>query len=204
MPVQCTCHTCGKTIERVPSAIRDRNYCSTTCMYGRHPHPILLSADGLTAQIPLRGNHGTIRAYAIVDAGDATWAGQWRWLQHPDGYAMRFEKVEGRRRTFLLHRELLGLTFGDGLEGDHVSRDTLDNRRSNLRIVPKECQQQNHPGMARTSQYRGVCWNSTRGTWNAYICVSRKLTNLGRFDTEIEAADAAKTARVRLMPYAVD
>lgn len=67
------------------------------------------------AHIPLSARDGSIRAYAIVDATDAHWINQWRW--HLDkGYARRNEWRDGKCIAILLHRELLGLRSGDGLE----------------------------------------------------------------------------------------
>ena len=47
--------------------------------------------------------------------------------------------------THYLHREVLGLTPGDGLETDHRNGDRLDNRRSNLRVATRAQNAQNVP-----------------------------------------------------------
>lgn len=148
--------------------------------------------------IPLRRRDGSVRAYAIVDAVDAEWVNQWRWHLSTSGYAQR------GTNGYLMHRELLGLSRGDGLEGDHINRNRLDNRRCNLRAVPKRSQQQNLRAVGRTSKYRGVHWYTAKRKWRASIVVSGKHRHLGYFDSEEEAAEAARSARARLMPYAVD
>lgn len=48
-------------------------------------------------------------------------------------YAVRRFTENGGKRSAYLHREILGLAHGDGIEGDHENGDTLDNRRTNLR-----------------------------------------------------------------------
>jgi hypothetical protein len=73
--------------------------------------------------------YGQIAGYAIVDAADAHHA-EYRW-RLTDGYAVRGYSPNVIR----LHREVLGLIKDDGMEADHINRDTLDNRRSNLRAV---------------------------------------------------------------------
>jgi hypothetical protein len=47
-----------------------------------------------------------------------------------------------------LGRLLLGLSPGDGLEADHCSGDTLDNRDKNLRAVSPTENRRNQPGSA--------------------------------------------------------
>lgn len=153
--------------------------------------------------IPLRARNGSIRAYAIVDAADADWVNRYRWALS-GGYAFRTTQVDGRKRTLWLHREILGLTSGDGLSGDHKNRDRLDNRRSNLRPIPRPSNSQNkgvRPGSS--SRYRGVSWDASRRKWVAQVNNGRHVY-LGRFDDEIEAARAARQGRARLLPYAVD
>lgn len=156
------------------------------------------------ANIPLRGRDGRVRAYAIVDASVAKWVRQWRWFLSPYGYAMRHASriSERGRTTVYLHRELLSLTHWAGLQGDHVNLDKLDDRLVNLRVVTHAQNHQNLPHYPGTSAYRGVSWH--RGKWRAHVMISGKQVYLGRFVSEIEAANAARDARLRLMTHTVE
>src|SRR6266566_2347149 len=49
-------------------------------------------------------------------------------------YAARNVTIKGKRTSEQLHRLILGLPHGDRRKADHVSLDTLDNRKENLRI----------------------------------------------------------------------
>lgn len=147
-----------------------------------------------------------VRAHAIVDDEDYERVSTKRWYLHPDGYAIRSQG----RRTVLLHREVAGLTAGDGLEVDHRDRNGLNNRRGNLRVGTRALNAQNlRPqlsarGVPPTSAHRGVCWDRTRGKWRASVGLNGKVRTIGRFDDEDEAARAASDERWATMPFAVE
>lgn len=198
MPVHVTCLACGATVRKSPSRVLKRSFCSEPCrVQGRAPLPPIMQDDG-SALIPLLARDDvTVVAHAVVDADDAAWAGQWVWRLHPHGYATR----QGSD----MHRELLGLSARDGMEGDHINRNRLDNRRANLRALPKGKNPQNMSSRAgASSPYRGVDWCKVMKKWRAQIRINGKATYLGCFATEEEAAKVALAARRLHMPYAVD
>lgn len=159
-----------------------------------------------TIRVPLRARDGSIRAYALIDAADAHLLGPYRWSLHrPNGRAHRVAKVNGRKAVIFLHRVILGIPHGDTRQGDHINRDRLDNRRENLRIVTREQNSQNIPPRTNsTSRFRGVAKISGSNRWRATLRVDGKKVVLGRFATELEAAEAAREARRLHMPYATD
>lgn len=108
------------------------------------------------------------------------------------------------RRHFRLHRELLGLSESDTREVDHINRDRLDNRRCNLRVVTHAQNGQNVPAQGGTSPHRGVSFCRQTGRWRAHVMIDGKQNQLGRFDTEQEAAIAAAAFRRKHMPFAED
>lgn len=153
------------------------------------------------AIIPLRAKDGSVRAYAIVDLADADWANQWKWCLNNSGYAFRYEYQGTQPLGVLLHRELLGLVYKDGLEGDHINRNRLDCRRSNLRIVTHRQNLQNQTTFRRSrSRYRGVS-QTAYGKWKACVHVNGKTIHIGHFSDELDAARAAQEARKRLLPF---
>lgn len=144
-------------------------------------------------------------AYTIVDAADYDELTLHRWCRSRWGYARRGISTDGRRYEIKLHRQLLGLKHGDGLQVDHINGDRLDNRRTNLRVVTHAQQGQNLPNVGRgRSEYRGVSFHKTTRRWRADVTVKGKQCWVGLFDTELEAAEAAEAFRRRNLPFATD
>lgn len=103
-----------------------------------------------------------------------------------------------------MHRQVLGMGPEDKRQADHMNRDKLDNRRFNLRIVEKDGHnKQNVPARGGYSEHRGVSYDKARGKWIAQVKLNGKKWGR-RFDTEGEAAEAARAWRLEHMPFAVE
>jgi hypothetical protein len=101
-----------------------------------HPIDVFASSSSLVL------SDGTM---ALVSAVDWSRLSAWSWHKQTNGYVIRKERIGTRSRsaersgvkqkwrTVLLHREIMGAQRGE--EVDHINRDRLDNRRSNLRLV---------------------------------------------------------------------
>jgi hypothetical protein len=155
--------------------------------------------------VPLRDRHGMVVAVALLDSEDHALATH-RWNLNPTtGYVNRTVGGRRNRRGLLLHREVLGLKHGDGLWGDHINRDRLDCRRSNLRVVTRAESAQNVGASQRsTSSYRGASWNAPRGSWRAQVSHRGVGHYLGHFGREEDAAAAVSAWRAEHMPFAVE
>lgn len=107
-------------------------------------------------------------------------------------------------RSIRLHRWVL--TPPKGLVVDHINHDTLDNRRSNLRIATYAENKQNLKGARfnSTSGIRGVVWNKEKHKWRARIKINGKEMHIGYFDDIYQAGRAAAAAREKLMPFSLD
>lgn len=147
-----------------------------------------------TTRIPLRQKDGEIVAYALVDARDADLARR-TWSRHIAGYAVR----SGGK--VLLHREILSLSPGDGLQADHINGDRLDCRRANLRVVTQRQNFQNQPASTGSSRFRGVSWEARRQRWVAYGTLDGRRRHVGYFATEQEAAEAVSAWRLAHLPF---
>ena len=88
----------------------------------------------------------------------------------------------------LLHRFLMNPP--DDMEVDHINRDKLDNRRSNLRVCTHQENDWNKlAGTRNKSGYSGVKENG-KGKWLASIIINKKPKHLGTFNTYEEAVEA--------------
>ena len=78
---------------------------------------------------------------------------------------------------------------------DHINRNRLDNRRSNLRI---SCRQQNAHNKSvyktNTSGHAGVKWNARLEKWQVQITRNKKRVHLGVYSDLQEAIRARKIA----------
>lgn len=129
----------------------------------------------------------------LVDEADYEALAVHTWCISVNGYAVR--KKPGGKGIIFMHRQILGMTEGDGRKGDHVNRDTTDNRRGNLREATQAQNQRNRvvrrdsgtgvKGVYRAKDYEG---------WKAYIVVDGRKINLGSFRSLELAAEVRQLA----------
>ena len=137
--------------------------------------------------------HLTQNKYAIVDDKDYEWLMQWKWYAHKSHntkdtfYAQRAKRTK-EGRIVVMHREILGLKFGDGNRIDHCNGNGLDNQRCNLRLCTTSQNQMNRKISGGSSRFKGV--RVKRDGIYAYIGINNKKKYLGSFKTEIDAAKA--------------
>jgi hypothetical protein len=129
--------------------------------------------------------------WTIVDPKDYYRLGHFKWCidgKNNKFYAVRNVKNGDKKvRTVRLHREIMEAP--EGVLVDHRNRETLDNRRANLRFATQSQNMQNRRKRKNTtSQYIGVCLDKQRGQWEVRINHRGKKIWIGRFRTEIEAA----------------
>ena len=133
---------------------------------------------------------------ALVDDEDFELVSQWKWHAHFDGlhwYARRGQRVNGKVVITRMRRQLL--CPQEGKDIDHISGDTLDNRRCNLREATKAENVRNQPPRCnRTSgvQHKGVYVEGD--SFRAQIRYHSVLISLGTWSTEFDAACAYDAA----------
>ena len=78
-------------------------------------------------EIPLRRRDGSVRGYALVDDEDLERLNEFKWHLDEDGYARRNIFVEGKYKTIMMHREIMGFVAGDRADlQENLRRGCLD------------------------------------------------------------------------------
>lgn len=119
----------------------------------------------------LYGIWGNIVAEGLIDNEDVDKVKHIKW-SYSHGYASCRNK---KTKSFMMHRRILDT---DQFV-DHINRNTLDNRKCNLRIVNKSQNQMN-------SDYKGV-YVRKDGRFMAHIKRHGILVDLGVYEDEEEA-----------------
>lgn len=134
---------------------------------------------------------------AIVDDADYERLSQYSWFFNPTGtgYAQRSaRKSETGPRTVLLHRVVMNAS--PGYQIDHINRNTLDNRKENLRLCTQAQNMSNSTnGRLSSSGFRGVSYDSrkTKNPWRATV----GKRHVGMYKTAEEAARAYDEAAIK-------
>jgi len=171
--------------------------CGELC-YGRGvpPAEVVPTPAPVTGAVWISVTQG---AFVLVDESDVRCVMEFNWRLASQGkrYAMAY--VAGHH--VLMHRFLMSLELGDGLEVDHINGDGLDNRRSNLRVcTAKQNRGNQKKHHDNKSGYKGVIRmrDATRNRpWRAQTNWDHQMCVLGYFHTAEEAASVYdRAARV--------
>lgn len=153
--------------------------------------------DGDLVYIDLSKRDGTIiKTIISIDDLDLvnSFKGKWYsdWCKSIKGY---YVKGNNGKTTIRLHRHIMNPL--PGLVIDHINRNTLDNRRINLRSVTQEENLQNVSfNIGNKSNVRGVSWHGVSGKWQARTQIKKKQYHLGIFDDIKEAEQAVIKFRI--------
>lgn len=139
---------------------------------------------------------------ALVDDEDYEYVNQWKWFAHDFAggliYADRNNQIKRKQHHVKMHRVILGIV-DPKLYVDHKDRNGLNNQKSNLRICTHSQNMANRRSRVNsTSKYLGVHRCRQYNKWRAEIGKDKKITFLGRFDEEIEAALAYNKKAIEL------
>lgn len=183
------CKQCGFK-KRVPPNQSNRSFCSKSCWYEFRKISNtreIIKIDDNTAKIIINSKkYGLIEV--LIDIEDIEKVKNYRWNIRLDRGLLYYIHAKDNNKTILLHRLIMDTP--KHLEVDHINRNTLDNRKHNLRNCTREVNQANKLGLLRISKRNssgcvGVCFLKRENKWQA----SFKNIKLGYFDTKEEAIE---------------
>ena len=171
------------TISLLPESRNDEDYTDSVCW---------------AFWLPKLGRYDTREA--LVDLEDYARLQYIRWSIQRIGKCKHL-RVVGGSNTYLA-RFIVECPLGKVV--DHHDRNTLNDRRSNLRICSQRENNLNRPGVLNTSsKFKGVAWSKSDGKWKVITGTKAAKVYLGSFDDEAEAAKVYNDfAKVHFGPFA--
>jgi hypothetical protein len=143
-------------------------------------------------KIKLREN-----CYAIIDYEDYDLVSPYTWRADSKGYAVSTICLGGKKTIGIkMHRIIIRAS--DGKQVDHINKNTLDNRKCNLRIcTPFQNSGNQSKQKNNTSGYKGVTYYKSLQKWQAGIQINGRSIHLGRFENKEDAARAYNEAATK-------
>lgn len=140
----------------------------------------------------------------LIDKEDAHFIHMrnWKAFKKPNGYYIKSSKTAKDRsvKVLWLHRLIMGvndLNWKDSIV-DHINGNTLDNRRSNLRIVTTSQNNVNSKVFKNNKTgFKGVDFKKSENKFRARISVNCTRIELGLFNTPQQAAIAYNNAAIK-------
>ena len=113
--------------------------------------------------------------------------------------ASQYHKELGRARPVYLHQFVMD---ANGKVVDHENHDTLDDRKSNLRISEEIRNAMNRKAKNKNNKsgYRNVCWSKSEKKWLVQLQINQKNVVLGKFSYD-ELEQAGKFAEKMRQKY---
>ncbi len=123
--------------------------------------------------------------FAIVDPEDYGRLNKYKWYASGNREKLYAARAEGRKKVFM-HREIIPIPHG--MVADHINRDRLDNRKTNLRPATTAQNAYNRP--RNGARFMGLSWDNRRGKWRVRVSRNGKRISVGCFGEKTEAARA--------------
>lgn len=147
--------------------------------------------------------------FAIVDEEDYELISKFKWRAHnvrkehgPDRWyalcTVHLGMISGKQVQSYIHLHRLIMHPPKGMDTDHIDRNGLNCRRSNMRICTRtQNNQSGHPHCNTSSQFKGVSWHRRSKRWVVHLTCNKRLVYNDSFVNEIEAAHAYDRAVIK-------
>ena len=131
---------------------------------------------------------------AVIDLDDAKRCKGYKWFVDTKDYV----SANCNKTKIRLHRFIMNVLDNEDILIDHVDRNPLNNRKSNLRHCVYQENAQNRSILYRNvSGTTGIYWHKGKKKWEARIGVNDKCLYLGQYDNKEEAIRVRKEAEIK-------
>lgn len=151
----------------------------------RRPNRIEVRGEVTVIYLRVRGEE----VECLIDTDDLDLIREYTWCQNTWGYAQTTKATCNPQ--VLMH--VLIMNPPPGMMVDHVHQRTLDNRRSELRVVTPEVN-----GHNRSRRNTGIQWIENASMWRVRFMVSGKSIGFGCYRERTDAEAAANRIREKI------
>lgn len=158
------------------------------------PNEIIIKGD--IAEILLYDVKGKERARCIIDVEDVEKVKKYKWgVSKKRNNLYVVTRKEGK--FISMPAVIMGIKSNCHIMVDHRSRNTLNNRKFNLRVCTL-IENNRNVGKSKNNKsgHKGVSWSESGRKWRAKIVVNYKQIHLGCFRDKIKAALAYNKAAI--------
>jgi hypothetical protein len=158
---------------------------------------VIDSETGAAVLIVVSKTHGTFKV--LIDVEDWERVNNHRWSVAKGRNDLIYFETKSNEDHRYLHRFIMDAA--KGVLVDHRNpADTLDHRKTRLRVVTNKQNQHNRRSWRTretSSVFKGVSWNKDMRRWQAHIMVDQRSMYLGTSDSEIGAAHLYDAAAIK-------
>lgn len=195
----------GKLTAKYRESINGKSYWYCLCDCG-NPDLYRVRSDSLTSHRIGHCNQCTSQLYDLsgeygigytskgeefyFDLEDYQKIKKWSWCISSNGYVIT---TDSEHKRVYMHRTIMNCNKDKIV--DHINHNTIDNRKSNLRICTYSNNNMNK-GLRQenTSGVSGVSWDKVSKKWRPQIMVDEKSIYLGTYSDFDEAVKVRKEA----------
>lgn len=183
------CIQCGRYSERIKKGLCEKHYsqlrthgkCLDNNPRTKYDLNEIITYDDY-AEIIIYDKYCNEKCRALIDIDDIDKVKNYKWR-----YSGRYILSTVNSKPLRLHRLVMNCNNEEKVI-DHINGNTLDNRKSNLRICTQHENDMNHKiSCTNKSGTTGVRFREDKNKWVAYIYFNKKNINLGSFDKKEDA-----------------